>query len=141
MQPFTQLTLYKQQQNRYNYIQVMKKDIHPTNYRLVVFKDLNNDQLFLMKSSIATDDTIEYEGQTYPLATVHITRTSHPFFTGEERVLDIEGRVDKFKARAQAAEAAREKRIKAAKKQVARKAARAEKPEAKSPTKAKQAAR
>jgi large subunit ribosomal protein L31 len=65
------------------------------------------------------------------LVKIHISSASHPFFTGEERIVDIEGRVDKFKARAKAAEEARDKRTTAAKKQAARKAAKAEKAEAK----------
>lgn len=107
----------------------MKKDIHPSNYRPVVFQDLNNGSTYLTRSTAATTDTIKLDGVEYPLVKVHISSSSHPFFTGEERVLDIEGRVDKFKARAKAAEAAREGRAKAAKKQVARKAAKAEKAE------------
>lgn len=113
----------------------MKKDIHPNNYRLVVFQDLNNSSTFLTRSTVATEDTITLDGVEYPLVKVHISSTSHPFFTGEERIVDIEGRVDKFKARAKAAEAAREARSKAAKKQSARKAAKAEKAEAKKPAK------
>lgn len=114
----------------------MKKDIHPTNYRPVVFQDLNNGFTFLTRSTVATDETIKWEdGNEYPLVKVHISSASHPFFTGEERIVDIEGRVDKFKARAKAAEAAREKLANAAKKQAARKASKAEKAEAKKPTK------
>ncbi|HEX9153450.1 MAG TPA: type B 50S ribosomal protein L31 [Candidatus Saccharimonadales bacterium] len=114
----------------------MKKDIHPKNYRPVVFQDLNNGFAFLTRSTVATDDTIKWEdGNEYPLVKLHITSASHPFFTGEERIVDIEGRVDKFKARAKAAEAAREARAKAAQKQTARKAAKTEKSEAKKPEK------
>jgi len=110
----------------------MKKELHPKNYRPVVFQDLNNDFSFLTRSTVATEETIKWtDGNEYPLVKVHITSASHPFFTGEERVLDIEGRVDKFKARAKAAEAAREARAKAAQKQTARKAAKAEKADAK----------
>jgi large subunit ribosomal protein L31 len=110
----------------------MKKELHPKNYRAVVFQDLNNGFTFLTRSTVATEETIKWEdGNEYPLVKVHITSSSHPFFTGEERVLDIEGRVDKFKARAKAAEAAREARSKAAAKQTARKAAKVEKAEAK----------
>ena len=103
----------------------MKKDIHPKNYRLVVFQDLNNNEIYLTKSTIATEDKITLDGTEYPLVKVHITGSSHPFFTGEERVLDIEGRVDKFKARAEAAEKAREARMAAAKKLKTRAAAKA----------------
>lgn len=110
----------------------MKKELHPKNYRPVVFQDLNNDFSFLTRSTVATTETVKWQdGKEYPLVKVHITSASHPFFTGEERVLDIEGRVDKFKARAKAAEAARENRAKAAQKQAARKAAKAEKASAK----------
>jgi large subunit ribosomal protein L31 len=110
----------------------MNKDTHPKNYRPVVFQDLNNDFKFLTRSTVATEETIKWEdGNEYPLVKVHISSASHPFFTGEERVLDIEGRVDKFKARAKAAEAARESRAKAAQKQAARKTAKVEKTEAK----------
>lgn len=113
----------------------MKKDIHPKNYRPVVFEDLNNGFRFLTRSTVATDDTTKWDdGKEYPLVKVHITSASHPFFTGEERIVDIEGRVDKFKARFAAAEAAREKRMNAAKKQQARAAAKAEKAEAKKNT-------
>jgi len=98
----------------------MKKDIHPKNYRLVVFQDLNNNETYLTKSTVASDETIKLDGVEYPLVKVHISGSSHPFFTGEERVLDIEGRVDKFKARAEAAAKAKEARMAAAKKATAR---------------------
>ena len=105
----------------------MKKNIHPEDYRLVVFQDLNNSATFLTRSTVASDETVKLDGVEYPLVKVHISSSSHPFFTGEERVLDIEGRVDKFKARAEAAKAARESRIAAAKKQKNRAAAKAAK--------------
>jgi len=79
----------------------MKKDIHPDNYRPVVFKDLNNGSTFLTRSTAPSEETIKWEdGNEYPLVSVHISNTSHPFFTGQEKLVDIEGRVDKFKARA-----------------------------------------
>ena len=105
----------------------MKKDLHPKGYRFVVFQDLNNNETYLTRSTVATEDTIKLDGVEYPLVKVHISSSSHPFFTGEERVLDIEGRVDKFKARAEAAQAAKEARIAAAKKQASRAAAKAAK--------------
>lgn len=83
----------------------MKKDIHPSNYRPVVFQDLNNNQTFLTKSTVATDETIKLDGVEYPLVKVHISSASHPFYTGQEKLVDIEGRVDKFKARQEAAKA------------------------------------
>jgi large subunit ribosomal protein L31 len=105
----------------------MKKDLHPTNYRPVVFQDLSNQQTFLTRSTVATDNVITLDGVEYPLVKVHITSATHPFYTGEERVLDIEGRVDKFKARAAAGEAAKDKRAAAALKTAKRAAAKAEK--------------
>lgn len=105
----------------------MKKDLHPANYRPVVFQDLNNNVTYLTKSTVATEDVITLDGIEYPLVKVHITSSSHPFFTGEERVLDIEGRVDKFKARAAAAEKAKAARMAAAKKSSQRTAAKTDK--------------
>ena len=81
----------------------MKKELHPDNYRPVVFQDINNDTTFLTKSTVATDETIKLDGVDYPLVKVHISSASHPFYTGQEKLLDIEGRVDKFKARQEAA--------------------------------------
>jgi len=109
----------------------MKKNLHPDNYRPVVFQDLNNNTTFLTRSTVATDDTITLDGAEYPLVKVHISSASHPFFTGEERIVDIEGRVDKFKARAAAGEAARDKRAHAATKKTTRKATQSEKQAAK----------
>lgn len=86
----------------------MKKDIHPSDYRLVVFQDLSNGETFLTKSTAKTTETIKLDGVEYPLVKVHISSASHPFFTGQEKLVDIEGRVDKFKARAEAAAKARE---------------------------------
>lgn len=106
---------------------LMKKNLHPKNYRFVVFQDLNNGTNYLTRSTVAAEETITLDGVEYPLVKVHITSSSHPFFTGEERVLDIEGRVDKFKARAEAAQAARDARIAAAKKQKTRAEAKAAK--------------
>jgi large subunit ribosomal protein L31 len=85
-------------------LRVMKKDLHPNTYRPVVFQDLSNGWSFLTKSTVASEETIKWEdGNEYPLVKVHISSASHPFFTGQEKLLDIEGRVDKFKARQEAA--------------------------------------
>lgn len=86
----------------------MKKDLHPTDYRTVVFQDLNNGTTFMTRSTVSTDENITVEGAEYPLVKVHISSSSHPFFTGEERIVDVEGRVDKFKARQAAAAKAKE---------------------------------
>ena len=89
----------------------MKKDLHPKDYRLVVFQDTSSDFKILTRSTAATTETIKWEdGNEYPLVKVHVSSASHPFFTGEEKVLDIEGRVDKFKARAEAAAKAKEEK-------------------------------
>jgi len=86
----------------------MKKAIHPKNYRLVVFEDLNDGTRILTRSTIASEESIKWEdGNEYPLVKVHISSSSHPFYTGQEKLVDIEGRVDKFKARREAAAAAR----------------------------------
>jgi large subunit ribosomal protein L31 len=114
------------------YESIMKKSLHPDNYRLMVFEDLNNGFRFLTRSTAATDETTKWDdGNEYPLVKVHITSASHPFFTGEERILDIEGRVDKFKARAAAGAASKNKRASAAQKEAKRTAAKIEKAEAK----------
>jgi large subunit ribosomal protein L31 len=106
----------------------MKRDLHPDSYRLVVFEDLNNGERILTRSTIAADETIKWQdGNEYPLVKVHISSSSHPFFTGEERIVDVEGRVDKFKARAAAGQAAKERRAAAAKKHAKRAASKAAK--------------
>jgi large subunit ribosomal protein L31 len=93
----------------------MKKDLHHKDYRVVVFEDLNDGTRILTRSTVATEETTKWEdGSEYPLVKVHISSSSHPFFTGQEKLVDIEGRVDRFKARTEAAKAARE--AKAAKK-------------------------
>ncbi len=80
-----------------------------------MFEDLNNGTKFMTRSTVATEETIKWEdGKEYPLVKVHISSASHPYFTGEERIVDIEGRVDKYKARAEAAAKARDARMKAA---------------------------
>lgn len=87
----------------------MKKGIHPDNYRPVVYQDLSNNAMFLVSSTAKTDEVIKYtDGKEYPLVKVHISSASHPFYTGQEKLLDVEGRVDKFKARTAAAAKARE---------------------------------
>ena len=78
----------------------MKKDIHPENYRLVVFKDMSNDYSFLSKSTAASKETIKWEdGNEYPLIKLEISHKSHPFYTGEMQYVDTAGRIEKFKQR------------------------------------------
>ena len=82
----------------------MKSSIHPQDYRLVVFSDEQAGFAFLTRSTAQSTETIKWkDGQTYPLVKVHISSKSHPFFTGEEKIIDTEGRVDRFKARQEAA--------------------------------------
>lgn len=89
----------------------MKKDIHPQNYRPVVFQDTNDNTTFISRSTAEAEETITLDGVEYPLVKVHISSSSHPFFTGQEKLVDIEGRVDKFKARQEAAKAAKEAKL------------------------------
>jgi large subunit ribosomal protein L31 len=77
----------------------MKKDLHPANYRPVVFKDMSNGDMFLSRSTCKTSETIEFEGETYPLIKLEISNTSHPFYTGKSKLVDTAGRVDKFMSR------------------------------------------
>ncbi|HCC53059.1 MAG TPA: 50S ribosomal protein L31 [Porphyromonadaceae bacterium] len=74
----------------------MKKELHPENYRPVVFKDMSNDETFITRSTIKTKETIEIDGVTYPLVKLEISNTSHPFYTGKAKLVDTAGRVDKF---------------------------------------------
>ena len=75
----------------------MKKDIHPKEYRFVVFKDISNDYAFLTKSAVNTKEKITWEdGKEYPLYKLEISSTSHPFYTGKMKFVDTAGRVDKF---------------------------------------------
>lgn len=77
----------------------MKSGIHPENYRLVVFKDMSNDEMFITKSCAESKETITYEGQEYPVIKLEISNTSHPYFTGKVKLVDTAGRIDKFKTR------------------------------------------
>ena len=72
----------------------MKKDIHPSNYREVVFKDMSNDEIFITRSTVASRETITVDGVEYPLVKLEITSASHPFFTGKQKLVDTAGRVD-----------------------------------------------
>ena len=75
----------------------MKQGIHPENYRVVAFKDMSNDEVFLTKSTAETKETIEVEGVEYPLVKLEISRSSHPYYTGKSKLVDTAGRIDKFK--------------------------------------------
>jgi large subunit ribosomal protein L31 len=75
----------------------MRKGIHPDNYRLVAFKDMSNEDVFITKSTADTRETIEVDGVSYPLVKLEISRTSHPYYTGKSKLVDTAGRIDKFK--------------------------------------------
>ena len=106
----------------------MKSSIHPTDYRPVVFSDEVAGFAFLTQSTAQTNDTIKWEdGSEYPLVKVHISSASHPFFTGEEKIIDTEGRVDRYKARFAAAQARKDLMTAKAKKANAQKVKKADK--------------
>lgn len=78
----------------------MKKDIHPSNYRLVVFRDVSCDESFLVQSCATSKETTTWEdGKEYPLVKLEISSKSHPFFTGKMKFVDTAGRIDKFNRR------------------------------------------
>lgn len=103
-----------------------KKDLHPKDYRYVVFSDEAAGFSFLTRSTAKSEGTIKWEdGKEYPLVKTQISSASHPFFTGEEKIIDTEGRVDRFKARAAKAAAMKASvgnKVKKAEKAAAKKA-------------------
>ncbi len=75
----------------------MKKDIHPKDYRFVVFQDVSCDFSFLTRSTIDTKDTIKWkDGKEYPLYKLDISSQSHPYFTGQQNLVDTAGRIEKY---------------------------------------------
>jgi large subunit ribosomal protein L31 len=109
----------------------MKTDLHPNDYRPVVVQDTAAGFAFLTKSTAKTDKTIKWEdGNEYPLFEVYISSASHPFYTGKETMIDTEGRVDRFKARAEAAATRKQALASKAKKTAVRAAKKAEKSDA-----------
>ena len=74
----------------------MKIGIHPETYRLVAFKDMSNDVVFITRSCVNTKETFEIDGVEYPVVKLEISNTSHPFYTGKMKLVDSAGRVDKF---------------------------------------------
>jgi large subunit ribosomal protein L31 len=78
----------------------MKADIHPKNYRLVVFRDMSIDYEFITHSTVDTRETTTWtDGKEYPLYKLEISHKSHPFFTGKSNLVDTAGRIDKFMKR------------------------------------------
>jgi len=81
----------------------MKKDLHPESYRSVIFEDVTAGRRFLIGSTIESSRTDKWEdGKEYPLVQVEISSASHPFYTGQSKIVDTAGRVEKFRARAAA---------------------------------------
>ncbi len=79
----------------------MKTGIHPDNHRMVIFHDNSSGERFLVASTISTEETDKWtDGKKYPLAKVDVSSASHPFYTGNEKIMDSAGRVERFKARA-----------------------------------------
>ena len=74
----------------------MKDGIHP-NYREVLFVDVSMDFKFVTRSTIQTRETAEFNGKEYPLAKIEISSESHPFYTGQQKIMDTAGRIDKFR--------------------------------------------
>lgn len=80
----------------------MRTDIHPKNYRMVIFHDNSSGERFLVGSTISTTENDKWtDGNEYPLARIDVSSASHPFYTGQEKVMDTAGRVERFKARAE----------------------------------------
>ena len=77
----------------------MKSNTHPENYRLVAFKDMSNNDMFITKSTVETKETTKIDGIEYPLFKLEISRTSHPYYTGKSKLVDTAGRVDKFRSK------------------------------------------
>ena len=78
----------------------MKKDIHPKEYRQVIFDDSTSGKRFLIGSTVATTKTDKWDdGKEYPVFQVEISSASHPFYTGTAKTIDTAGRVEKFKSR------------------------------------------
>jgi len=108
-------------------VRIMKTNLHPSDYRPVVFSDDVAGFQFLTRSTAQSKETIKWDdGNEYPLVKVHISSASHPFFTGEEKIIDTEGRVDRYKAKFAAAEARKEALANKAKKAKISKAKKAE---------------
>lgn len=82
---------------------LMKKDIHPSNYRQVIFRDTSSNAAFLIGSTVETKEKGTFEGKEYPQVSIEISSASHPFYTGLDKTIDKAGRVEKFKQRRAAA--------------------------------------
>ena len=87
----------------------MKKNIHPDNSRLVIFEDVTAGKRFLLTSTVHTEKTDKMDGKEYPLFQVEISSASHPFYTGQSKIVDTAGRVEKFKLRTAASKAKKAK--------------------------------
>ena len=81
----------------------MKKETHPK-YQQVLFVDSTTGQRFLIGSALQPKEREKFEGKEYPVYHLSTSAYSHPFFTGSNKFVDAEGRVDKFKKRYQTAQ-------------------------------------
>lgn len=88
-----------QKTGAYGIVSPMKTDIQADNYRLVIFEDVTAGKSFLIASTIKTEKKGTFEGKEYPLFHIEISSASHPFYTGQSKIVDSAGRVEKFKAR------------------------------------------
>ena len=80
-------------------VPAMKADIHPE-YRDVVFQDVTSDFKILTRSTLSSKETVKWEdGNEYPLIKIEVSSASHPFYTGQNKLMDTSGRVDKFRKR------------------------------------------
>ena len=88
----------------------MKAEIHPQNYRMVIFHDNSSEEQILIGSTVETSKTAEWtDGKEYPMVQVDVSSASHPFYTGQEKIMDTAGRVERFKTRVQKAGARKKK--------------------------------
>ncbi|CAI8346279.1 MAG: 50S ribosomal protein L31 type B [Owenweeksia sp. TMED14] len=77
----------------------MKEGIHPTNYRQCAFKDMSTGDVTVIRSCASSKETIEVDGNEFPLVKMEVSSFSHPYYTGKQKLLDTAGRVDKFRNR------------------------------------------
>jgi large subunit ribosomal protein L31 len=75
----------------------VKENVHPENYRPVVFRDITTGEEWLTRSTVKTDKKTEYEGKEYPMYDLPVSSYSHPFYTGRQKLVDTEGRVERFR--------------------------------------------
>ena len=75
---------------------VVKPDVHPK-YRLVLFRDASTGKEWVSRSTTSTPDKRTIDGVEHSVISLEISSDSHPFYTGRQRLLDTEGRIDRFR--------------------------------------------